>query len=239
MPRMTGSVPDAGSYPSGSDPARKGRVEIPLNRRVHLRNRTRGDLPSPCCEVSFMYDRIQEPESEAAWIARSLVLCLRSIICLAESATETDNRALVSIVRDLADQASIWSDLLYDDAPDEVTCTPPGDGSIEAAMLVARSTAGLAGRLRSSGDRLRPEVRRAVACCSADLDVHARWAAEILRTAEVNGFGERLRRAWSRLPSRQEFLGIHPVPRAHLASARAIPGVTPCRTSGEGASSAA
>jgi hypothetical protein len=186
-----------------------------------------------------MYDRFQEPESEADWVLRSLDLTLRTIICLAESASETDNRALVPIVRDLADQAIIWSDLLDDEVPDEVNCTPPGDGSIEAAMLVARSTAGLAGRLRSTRDRFRPAVCRAAACCSADLDAHARWAAELLRTAEVKGFGERLRRAWSRLPSRQEFLGIHPVPSAHLASARTIPGVTPCRTSGEGASSAA
>jgi hypothetical protein len=186
-----------------------------------------------------MYDRFQEPESEADWVLRSLDLTLRTIICLAESATETDNRALVPIVRDLADQAIIWSDLLNDDIPDEVTCTTPGDVSIEAAMLVARSTAGLAGRLRSRRVRFHPEVRRAAACCSADLDAHACWAAELLRTAEVKGFGERMRRAWSCLPSRQEFLGIHPVPGAHLASARTIPGVTPCRTSGEGASSAA
>jgi hypothetical protein len=186
-----------------------------------------------------MYDQFQAPESEADWVLRSLDLTLRTIICLAESASETDNRALVPIVRDLADQAIIWSDLLHDDVRDEVACTPPGDDSIEAAMLVARSTAGLAGRLRSRRVRFRPAVRRAAACCSADLDAHARWAAEILRTAEIKGFGERLRRVWSRLPSRQEFLGIHHVPSAHLASARAIPGVTPCRTSGEGASSAA
>ena len=186
-----------------------------------------------------MYDRIHETESEADWVLRSLDLTLRTIVCLAESATETDNRALVSIVRDLADQAIIWSDLLDEDVPDEVTCTPPGDGSIEAAMLVARSTAGLAGRLRSRPVRLRPEVRRAVACCSADLDAHSHWAAELLRTVELDGFGERLRGAWSRLPSRQEFLGSHPASSAHPAPARAVHDMTPCPTSGEGASSAA
>ena len=186
-----------------------------------------------------MYDRIQEPESEADWVLRSLDLTLRTISCLAESVTETGSRALVRIVRDLADQAIIWSELLHDEVPDEVTCGPPDDGSIEAAMLVARSTAGLAKRLRSRRVRLRPEVRRAVACCSADLDAHSHWAAERLRTVEFDGFGEHLKRAWSRLPSRQEFLGIHPVPSAHRASAGATRSVTPCPTSGEGASSAA
>ena len=186
-----------------------------------------------------MYDRFQEPASEADWVLRALDLTLRTIICLAESAAETDTRALVSIVRDLADQAIIWSDLLDEDVPDEVTCTPPGDGSIEAAMLVARCTAGLAERLRSRPVRLRPEVRRAVACCSADLDAHSYWAAELVRTVEVNGFGERLRGAWSRLPSRQEFLGFHHASSAHPGSGGEIRGMTPCPTSGEGASSAA
>jgi len=198
-----------------------------------------GDVPSTCREVSVMYDRIQEPESESNWVLSSLDLTLRTIACLAESAAETDSRALVPVVRDLADQAIIWSDLLYRDPPDGLTCTPPSDGSIEAAMLVARSTAGLAERLSSSGIPLHPEVRRAVACCCADLDAHARWAADRVRTVEVKGFGERLRRAWSRLPSRQEFLDFQSVRSARGASARAIPGAAPCPASGEGASSAA
>ncbi|MBK5097387.1 MAG: hypothetical protein JJE01_06365 [Gemmatimonadetes bacterium] len=187
-----------------------------------------------------MDDRILEPESESDWVLRSLDLTLRSIACLAESAAEmTDSSALVPVIRDLADQAIIWADLAFHGLPEEVNCTHPDDGAIEAAMLVARSTAGLAGRFRSSRARLGPEVRRAVTCCAADLDAHARWAAEHLREVEVKGFGERLRSAWSRLPSRQEFLEPFSVLSTRRASEPPIPAAAPCPASGEGASSAA
>ena len=186
-----------------------------------------------------MDDRILEPESESDWVLRSLDLTLRSIACLAESAAETESSAFVPVIRDLADQAVIWADLAYHGLPEELSCTRPDDGAIEAAMLVARSTAGLAGRFRSSRARLGPEVRRAVTCCAADLDAHARWAAEHRREVEVKGFGERLRSAWSRLPSRQEFLEPYSVLNTHRASAPPIPAAAPCTASGEGASSAA
>ena len=186
-----------------------------------------------------MDDRILEPESESDWVLRSLDLTLRSIACLAESAAETDSSALVPVIRDLADQAVIWADLAHDGLPKEISSDYPDDGAIEAAMLVARSTAGMAGRFRSSRARLGPEVRRAVNCCAADLDAHARWAAEHLREAEVMGFGERLRSAWSRLPSRQEFSEPNSVLSARQPSDPPIPAAAPCPASGEGASSAA
>ena len=186
-----------------------------------------------------MDDRILEPESESDWVLRSLDLTLRSIACLAESAAETDSSALVPVIRDLADQAVIWADLAHDGLPKEISSDYPDDGAIEAAMLVARSTAGMAGRFRSSRARLGPEVRRAVTCCAADLDVHARWAAEHLREVEVKGLGERLMSARSRLPSRQEFLEPNSVLSARQPSEPPIPAAAPCPASGEGASSAA
>ena len=88
-----------------------------------------------------MDDRILEPESESDWVLRSLDLTLRSIACLAESAAETDSSALVPVIRDLADQAVIWADLALDGLPEELSSDYPDDGAIEAAMLVARSTA--------------------------------------------------------------------------------------------------
>ena len=186
-----------------------------------------------------MDDRILEPESESDWVLRSLDLTLRSIACLAESAAETESSALIPVIRDLADQAVIWADLALDGPPEELSSDSPDDGAIEAAMLVARSTAGMAGRFRSSRARLGPEVRRAVTCCAADLDVHARWAAEHLREVEFMGFGERLRSAWSRLPSRREFLGPYSVLSTRRKFEPPIPAAAPCPASGEGASSAA
>jgi len=184
-----------------------------------------------------MYDQIREAESE--WVLRSLDLTLRTIACLAEAATETNSRTVVSVVRDFADQAIIWADLIHAGLPGEVDHSTPDDSTLEAAMLVARSTAGLAARYRSSRGRLGPEVRRAVAFCTADLDAHARWAVEHLRKVEVEGFGEQLRAAWSRLPSRQEFIGPYSVGSARRASEGPILIAAPCPASGEGASSAA
>ena len=184
-----------------------------------------------------MYDQILESESE--WVLRSLDLTLRTIACVAEAATEANSRTVVSVVRDLADQAVIWADLIDAGPLSELDCAPPNDRAVEVAMLVARSTAGLASRFRSSRHRLGPEVRRALTCCATDLDAHARWAAERLRKIEVSGFGELLRSAWSGLPSRQEFLGTYSVMGTRRAAEPAIPAVTPCPTSGERASSAA
>jgi hypothetical protein len=184
-----------------------------------------------------MYDQILESESD--WVLRSLDLTLRTIACLAEAATETNRRSVVSVVRDLADQAIIWADLIDAGLPVEVDHSTPDDGAVEAAMLVARSTAGLAARFRSSRARLGPEVRRAVTFCTADLDAHALWAAEHLRRVEVEGFGELLRAAWSRLPSRQEFIGPHSIAGERPASDGPILIAAPCPASGEGASSAA
>jgi hypothetical protein len=186
-----------------------------------------------------MEDRILELESESDWVLRSLELTLRSIACLAESAGGTESRALVPIIRDLADQAVIWAELAFHGLPEEVSWMDPDDDSIEAAMLVARSTAGLAERFRSCRYRAGPEVSRALICCATDLDAHERWAAERLRTIEVRGFADRLRSVWCRLPSRQEFLGTHSVLRARRASEPLNPAAAPCPASGEGASSAA
>jgi hypothetical protein len=184
-----------------------------------------------------MYEQILESESD--WVLQSLDLTLRTMACLAGAATETNRRTVVSVVRDLADQAIIWADLIDAGLPGEVDHTAPDDGAVEAAMLVARSSAGLAARYRSSRARLGPEVRRAVTFCTADLDAHALWAAEHLRKVEGEGFGELLRAAWSRLPSRQEFIGPCSIGSAQPASEGPILIAAPCPASGEGASSAA
>jgi len=185
----------------------------------------------------MMYDQI--PESESDWVLRSLDLTLRTIACVAEAAAKVNGRSVVSVVRDLADQAIIWAELI-DAAPlSELDGAPPNEAEIEAAMLVARSTAGLAARYRSSRARFSPEVSRALTCCTADLDVHGRWAAENLRKMEVAGFAERLRTTWSGLPSRQEFLGPYSVLSTRRETGRPIPAAPPCPASGEGASSAA
>ena len=184
-----------------------------------------------------MYDQI--PESESDWVLRSLDLTLRTIACVAEAAAKVNGRSVVSVVRDLADQAIIWAELI-DAAPlSELDGAPPNEAEIEAAMLVARSTAGLAARYRSSRARFSPEVSRALTCCTADLDVHGRWAAEHLREMEVAGFAERLRTTWSGLPSRQEFLGPDFVLNTRRETECPIPAAPPCPASGERASSAA
>ena len=184
-----------------------------------------------------MYDQI--PESQSDWVLRSLDLTLRTIACVAEAAAGENGRTVVSVVRDLADQAIIWAELIDARSLRDLDCAPPNEGEIEAAMLVARSTAGLAARYRSSRARFGPEVSRALTCCTADLDVHRRWAAEHLREMEVAGFGDRLRTTWSRLPSRQEFIGPYSVLNTCREPGHSIPAATPCPASGEGASSAA
>ena len=184
-----------------------------------------------------MYDQI--PESESDWVLRSLDLTLRTIACVAEAATRANGRTVVSVVRDLADQAIIWADLIDAALPVELDGAPPNEAEINAAMLVARSTAGLAARYRSSRARFSPEVSRALTCCTADLDVHGRWAAEHLREMEVAGFAERLRTTWSGLPSRQEFLGPDFVLNTRRETECPIPAAPPCPASGERASSAA
>lgn len=186
-----------------------------------------------------MEDRIPEPESESRWVLRSLDITLRAIACLAESSAGTENTVLVPVIRDLADHAVIWAELAFGELPEEISCTDPADGSIEAAMLLARSSAGLAERFRSSRAPLGPEARRALACCVVDLDAHARRAAEHLRKLEVKGFGERLRSAWSGLPSRREFLDSDALFLARRAADSSNRGTAPCPASGEGASSAA
>ena len=184
-----------------------------------------------------MYDQI--PESESDWVLRSLDLTLRTIACVAEAATRANGRTVVSVVRDLADQAIIWADLIDAALPVELDGAPPNEAEINAAMLVARSTAGLAARYRSSRARFGPEVSRALTCCTADLDAHGRWAAENLRKMEVAGFAERLRTTWSGLPSRQEFLGPDFVLNTRRETECPIPAAPPCPASGERASSAA
>jgi hypothetical protein len=184
-----------------------------------------------------MYDQILESESE--WVLRSLDLTLRTISRLAEAAAETGDTEVVIAVRDLADHATIWADLLDTRIPTGVEREVSDLDAIEGAMLLARSTAGLAARYRAAKDRFSPEVRRAVSCCTADLDVHGRRAAEHLREAELMGLGMQLRSAWCRLPSRQEFVGSHSVRASRQSVERSNPARAPCPKSREGASSAA
>lgn len=142
----------------------------------------------------------------SAWIAGSVAMTLRAVVRLTEL-PESRSPAVVGMIRDLAEQAAIWVEILEEEGGGAAA---EGGAAPESAVWLARLAAGLETRYREPPEDLPLEARRFATACLADVGRHRRTADGVLRAAERGGGSRRVHRLRAELPSVREFVATGP-----------------------------